>query len=601
MLLASCNQATSTTTTSQPASTTTTALTTTTSTPVKTTTTTTVTTSPVSTKNWWDPLGKPSYGGTLVVRGVNIVTLDPALEGFNATILSGWMERLFVDNWTQDPSVFNYSITFRPFNYMTGQLATSWEFSDPNTFVVHLRQGVHWQNIAPANGREFVASDVVAHYARWYDPAIGYNKYPPHATSNYLGNLISMTTPDKYTVVFKWSSANPEWVYECLMLSGTSENNIELPEAVAQWGDVNDWRHAIGTGPFILTDYVTASSATLTKNPNYWGNDERYPQNKLPYVDSIKYLMIVDNATALAGLRTGKIDNVDGATLQQSLDMKKTNPEIVQTTIPNSSGACITARVDLAPFSDIRVRKALQIAINLPELAKVYYQGVVDPHPDMLTSQYMTGWGFPYEQWPQDLKDEFTYNPTAAKKLLADAGLPNGFKTNILVDTNFDVDMMTVVKSYYAAVGIDMEIKTLPPANWNAFVGTGHNQDGLAGNYDLGKTTEPLSQIGKFITTNATNIAMLHDPAYDDLLTQARNGTTIDAVKKSVRDANEYLLRKHVPISLLLPMTFSLTQPWLKGYNGQNNALSGGFGASTIGFYGARFWIDLNMKKSLGK
>ena len=64
---------------------------------------------------------------------------------------------------------------------------------------------------------------------------------------------------------------------------------IENPDAVKQWGNLNDWHHAIGTGPFILTDFVAGSSVTLVKNPNYWGYDERYPQNQLPYVDKLKY------------------------------------------------------------------------------------------------------------------------------------------------------------------------------------------------------------------------------------------------------------------------------------------------------------------------
>jgi len=60
---------------------------------------------------------------------------------------------------------------------------------------------------------------------------------------------------------------------------------LENPDAVKQWGDVSDWHHAIGTGPFMLKDFVPSSSATLIKNPNYWGHDERHPQNKLPYID----------------------------------------------------------------------------------------------------------------------------------------------------------------------------------------------------------------------------------------------------------------------------------------------------------------------------
>ena len=86
---------------------------------------------------------------------------------------------------------------------------------------------------------------------------------------------------------------------------------LENPDAVQKWGDVSDWHHAIGTGPFILKDFVPGNSATLIKNPNYWGYDERYPQNKLPYVDTVKFLIIPDDATALAAMRAGKIDVID--------------------------------------------------------------------------------------------------------------------------------------------------------------------------------------------------------------------------------------------------------------------------------------------------
>ena len=85
----------------------------------------------------------------------------------------------------------------------------------------------------------------------------------------------------------------------------------------------------------------------------------------------------------------------------------------------------------------------------------------------MLTSRYMNGWGFPYEKWPQDLKDEYAYNPAAAKKLLAEAGYPNGFKTNVVADTESDIGMLRIIKSYFAEVGIDMEIRIIEPAAWS--------------------------------------------------------------------------------------------------------------------------------------
>jgi len=74
----------------------------------------------------------------------------------------------------------------------------------------------------------------------------------------------------------------------------------------------------------------------------------------------------------------------------------------------------------------------MQMAVDLPGIAKSYYGGTVEPYRPRLPRGHMQGWGFPYEEWPQELKDEYSYNPALAKKLLAEAGYPNGFKTNIV-------------------------------------------------------------------------------------------------------------------------------------------------------------------------
>ena len=135
------------------------------------------------------------------------------------------------------------------------------------------------------------------------------------ATDVMIGLLNNVTAPDKYTVVFQCKTNNPEAIMETLIAYSTPAH-FENPEAVNQWGDLNDWHHAIGTGPFILTDFVSNSSMTMVKNSNYWGYDEHYPKNRLPYLDSLQILIIPDDSTALAGLRTGKIDIMDGNSLQ---------------------------------------------------------------------------------------------------------------------------------------------------------------------------------------------------------------------------------------------------------------------------------------------
>ena len=265
-------------------------------------------------RRWWDKLGKPQYGGTMNLRfPADIVNFDPYYEAQLTQIFWAWMESMAGLDWTLDPSAFDYKIFSRPNQYRKGQLAESWEFTNPNTFVVHLRKGIHWQNIAPVNGREFTAEDVVYHYQRLYGLGSGFVPSLWHSTIPAYKNLISVTATDKYTVVFRWKIPNPELLMVSLL--GVNPTQVfEAREAVEKWADLSDWHHAIGTGPFILKDFVSGNSATLVKNPNYWGHDERYPQNTLPYVDTVKILVIPDNNQALAAMRIGKIDLRDAST-----------------------------------------------------------------------------------------------------------------------------------------------------------------------------------------------------------------------------------------------------------------------------------------------
>jgi hypothetical protein len=95
---------------------------------------------------------------------------------------------------------------------------------------------------------------------------------------------------------------------------------------------------------------------------------------------------------------------------------------------------------------------------------------------------------------------------------------------------------------------------------------------------------------------------MISDPVFDDFLPQAMAANNIDGVKLVIRKANEHVARQHFSVSLIQPMQYSLYQPWLKGYQGQFFALSAASGGPPlIFFYPARFWIDQELKKSMGR
>ena len=601
LVLASCTKsATSTitlvTTTTKTSISTTPTTTTATMTAVTTTTPTTTTV----TGNWWDSLGTPQYGGVLTLREqADIGSWEPGGATGVVSIINAWNEKLTIDDWTLDPAVFNYSINWRPPEYVKGGLAEKWEFTQPGTIVFHLRQGIHWQNIPPMNGRELVASDIVFHFDREYGLGGGFTTVNPYAAlASKYKDLSSVTADGNYNVVFKWKITNPEVILET-MTAPTIEQAIEAPEAVQLWGNLNDWHHAIGTGPFILKDYVSGGSATLVANPDYWGVDERYPQNKLPYVQGLNVLIIIDDATALSAMRTGKIDLVDQRTLAQSQAMKSSNPEILQSTAVSTNCQTIMIKNSVAPFTDINVRKAMQMAINLPDIAASYYGGTVIPYPSSMTSYYEKGWGLPYDQWPQSLKDEYTFNLPQAKTLLAAANYPT-IHTDVVADASADQPLLQIVKSEWADAGITMDIQLMDPPAWNNYVRVQKKYDALAyrSNGALGFTFEPTTQLTQFMTGASSNYLGISDPGFDKFYPQALAANSVDDIKQIVKDANLYVAQQHYLISLLQPVGFAFCQPWVKGFTNQIGAVgNGSSGPFLIGFYCSRFWIDQNIKK----
>jgi len=597
MVLASCTKSTSTTTstttTTQTKTTATTSTTTTTQTKTTATTPPTSTTSTATTTtvgNWWDFEGVPRYGGTLNLQVLqDVSSFDPYLVTVGDS-MSLVYEALSMRNWTLDPKIWKQDITFKPPQYMSGLLAKSWEQPDTQTIIFHIQQGVHWQNIAPVNGRELTANDVAYSFQRMLGLGSGFTA-PAAGTSTY-SMIQSVTATDKYTVVFK--SKYPTLAMLNVLLDSISYNLTVTPEAVAQWGNLSDWRHVIGTGPFTLVDYVSGGSLTFKKNPNYWGYDERYPANQLPYVDQVKILVIPQIPTALAALRTGKLDLLDSMSWTDAASVAKTNPEIKQVTLPYN-GFCLIMREDKAPYTDIRVRQAMQMAMDLPTIATSYYGGIVDGTPYPLSGPALPGYYFPYAEWPQTLKDSYAYNPAGAKQLLAAAGYPTGFKTSILAAATgqkTDLDLLQIAKSYLSNIGVDMQIITMEAGAWQTYTRSGKvDQMVLINRCAL--TFDPLTNLSQRYSTQAANMSCVHDPVYDKMVDTVT--ATVDPVaqQKLIVGCDQYAVEQHWLVALPATVTYDLYQPWLMGYDGEY--LLWGWGV-----YASRWSVNQDMKKAMG-
>ncbi len=545
---------------------------------------------PTGEAHWWDKFGEPQYGGTIITR---TASSPPHFDPFFGMAPTGlWLETLGMRDWAVDRKVWAHNVMYIPVEYEQGLLAESWEWPDLETVVFHIRKGVHWainpysQATPVLNGRELTAYDIEWSYNRYHGLGGFAGKGSPYRETP-LKVVASVTATDKYTVVFK--SAYPSIDMREILMESLPGTQIVAREVVEKWGDMNDWKRVASTGPFMLADYVPDSSINFIKNPNYYGYHEWYPENRLPYADKWVVLIIPDVATTMAALRTGKVDLVENLSWEQADNLARTNPELILSRLP-SNGTTLDLRCDTPPFTDIRVRKALQMAIDLKTIAKTHYGGYVEPIPMGFTGA--PGFMTPYDKWPQELKDGYAYNPEGAKKLLAEAGYPNGFKTNVVAQTTNDLDLLEIIKSYFADINVDMEIRVMDPAAFSSFVLAGKH-DQMACNWNIGLMWPPAYTGLEYYSKHWRNLVKNNDPVFDKLFEKQMASLDLAERRQLLIEANDRVLAQYWSVRVLPTVTVNVNQPWLKGYSGEYNI--------SQMYYVARFWIDQDIKKAMGR
>ena len=299
----------------------------------------------------------------------------------------------------------------------------------------------------------------------------------------------------------------------------------------------------------MLTDYVQGSSVTWEKNPDYWGYDAKYPQNRLPYVDQLRKLIIPEQATIMAALRSGKIDlrGLGGdavSTIDQAESLQKTNPEIVLHKQWVRSNEAIAPNVRVPPFNDIRVRKAMQTALDLEAITATYFKGQASATPQGMVG--VKGYYIPFEEWPEEVKKGYMYDPEGAKKLLAEAGYPNGFKTVLNYGPNSDLNYSEIAVSYWAEIGVDVEILVLSQAEANERM-FAHTYEGMVSAIS-GTSYDPVTSVGWYRSDAQWNRPGAEWPELDALVDAALAATTIEEQQRSVREADMYSIEKHYQI-----------------------------------------------------
>ena len=461
-------------------------------------------------------------------------------------------------------------------------------------YIYHFRDDVFFHDKPPVNGRQFTAEDMAANYRRLKSLGEFADKGPSALT--FTTGAIpfeSVTATDKLTMEIKLSEPFPTTHFtmfqDCLVRAYPPETFDML----------DDPGNVIGTGPFIIDEYVSGVSMTLDKNPDYWKDDEKFPGNRQPYVDRLVLLMTADEATRVAALRSrqGDITQIGVAQINgidTLKDLKERNPELALWPLVARSTQVFAMKQDLAPWDDVRVRHALQMAIDLEEVNDSYFSGFGEWQPWGLAGPAWAPLGVsnPFDTWPRELQKLWSYDREGAERLLDEAGYARGadgvrFRTEILLRPSHDVGYRELIADYWKEIGVEAEIKTVDAAAYNARISEGY--EGLWPQ-TAGADHSSLFDVFQSLRQNSAFPGGIVDPKYHAMFDEL-NAATGDEQRRIAKALDMYAIEQHSYIWGPRVPSFVVSQPWVVGYNGEQ-------GVGNCGWTQAwsRLWIDSQTK-----
>ena len=464
-----------------------------------------------------------------------------------------------------------------PEQYMVGNLAESWELSgNPVSVTWHLKHGIMWTgnaNIGMAP-RELTADDV----------AFSANR--PLTISQmaaYFNWIKDIHATDRYTVVENLTAFNVIWAVDlgCAGFFGL----VMCPES--DKAGMADWKNAVGTGPFIISDYVSGSDVTYDSNPQYWGkttiNGKDY---KLPFIKTLVYNIIPDEAMQIAALRTGKIDWWPKVPTTYADSLKQSSPDLVQDKYLSGTVQIFKLnRIDSPYLSNIKVRQALMIATNFQGIADSVYHG-----GDILG--FPIGRGNPaytaIADLPASTKALFDYNPTVASQMLADAGYSSGFSMTLTIGSDPTMlDLATAVAGMWTQVGIKTTIKTLDQTALTSVVNA-RSYDGAA--IWTQSVNNPIGDLGLSRSDVLGAIYAKGEP-FDAMYTAINQESDPVARTNEEKQLAIAMINDAGIIPFTNPYTLNCYWPWMKNY----------YGEIDTGYHNqipmiSRIWIDQKIK-----
>lgn len=384
-----------------------------------------------------DPNAKP--GGEIVITYKDdVATLDPAI-GYD------WQ------NWSMIKSLFDGlmdyeagTTTLRP------DLAESYEISpDGQTFTFKLRKGVKFHN-----GREMTAEDVKYSIERVVNPAtqspgqgfFGSIKGYEEAAAGKADGLSGITIVDPLTVKFELTRPDATFLH----VMAINFSHVVPKEEVEKYG-ADFGKHPVGTGAFKLAEWTLGQRVVFEKNPDYWNTG-------LPYLNKITFEIGQEPIVALLRLQKGEIDvpgdGIPPAKFQEVMSDPAQKARVVEGGQLHTG--YVTMNVNIPPFDNVKVRQAVNMAINKDRIVQLINNRAVPANQPLPPS--MPGYAKDYKGYP--------YDAAKAKELLAEAGHADGFETDLYVmNTDPNPRIAQGIQQDLAAIGIKANIQALAQAN----------------------------------------------------------------------------------------------------------------------------------------
>lgn len=426
-------------------------------------------------------------------------SVAPAIESLGRPDAEGNMQPWLADSFTTDPE--NLTVTIK------------------------LKEGIKF-----SDGTDFNADAVI-----W-----NFDKMKEGGKESELGNPESYEKTDDYTITVKYSAWANNW--ETVL----GEVYIYDPKAFDDNGE--DWAsiHAVGTGPYVMTEYIPEDHISFVKNDNYW-------QEGKPYLDGVKIVFMTDITTQQAAFMNGEVDllSTNDATLTQTLIAQGFESIAAQAPDLGSIKYFMFASGDAeSPFHDEAVRKAVLHSID--------WDGYVQSLTGGLGVK-VTQCGFPGAWSYDDTVSLPEYDVEEAKKELADAGYPNGFNTVISTISNNN-NIATLLQASLKEIGITAEIKVMETSDFNSQKKAGTYDGGIITGQGASKMDFTNNYIRLYSSQGVNYLNMMDHPEdYETALFGARAAKTLDE-KKELLKTSSRLMQEHalvIPVGAIFSTCFS--------------------------------------------